>query len=131
MSAQAEVFTASLPPNPALLRDFRRRLAAWLGAASLDDRTRDAILLATHEAAANAIEHGAAPVSVVGRLEPDVILIEVRSAGAWVAHAQKRSDERGRGLTLMRGLVSDLEVLAEEERTIVRLRMIRSRSPSS
>ena len=81
MNAQAEVFTANLPADPGLLRDFRRQLAAWLDAASVTERARNAILLAAHEAAANAIEHAAAPVTVVGRVEPDVILIEVTSAG--------------------------------------------------
>ena len=131
MSAQAALFTANLPPDPGLLRYFRQRFAAWLEAMSVDPRTRDAILLATHEAAANAIEHGAAPLSVEARVEPDVILIEVRSAGRWATHPQVRSDERGRGLALMRGLVSNVEILANEERTIVRLRMIRSQTYSS
>ena len=131
MSAQAEVFTADLPPDPGLLRHFRERLGAWLDAAFVTERARAAILLAAHEAAANAIEHAAAPVTVVGRLEPDVILIEVTSAGRWAAHAQAISDERGRGIALMRGLLSDLEILAEEERTIVRLRMIRSEATPS
>jgi len=126
MSAQAELFTANLPPDPGSLRHFRQQLAAWLEATSVDERTRNAILLAAHEAAANAIEHGAAPLSVEGRVEPDVILIEVRSAGGWAAHPQVRSDERGRGIALMRGLVSNVEILAEGEWTIVRLRMIRS-----
>ena len=46
----------------------------------MDEQTRDAILLAAHEAAANATEHGAAPLSVEARVEPDMILIEVKSA---------------------------------------------------
>lgn len=131
MNAQAEVFTANLPADPGLLRDFRRQLAAWLDAASVTERARNAILLAAHEAAANAIEHAAAPVTVVGRVEPDVILIEVTSAGRWAAHPRAISDERGRGIALMKGLLSDVEILAEKERTIVRLRMIRSHTHSS
>ena len=105
--------------------EFRQQLSAWLEAAAVAERARNAILLAAHEAAANAIEHAAAPVTVVGRVEPDVILIEVTSAGRWRAHPHVMSDERGRGLALMKGLLSDVEILAEEERTIVRLRMIR------
>jgi anti-sigma regulatory factor (Ser/Thr protein kinase) len=131
MSAQADVFSANLAPDPGLLRGFRRQLVAWLEGASLDQQTRDAIVLAAHEATANAIEHGVAPVSVVGRMEPEVILIEVISAGRWAAHPGMRSDERGRGLSLMRGLLSDVQILAEEERTIVRLRMMRSHTHSS
>jgi anti-sigma regulatory factor (Ser/Thr protein kinase) len=126
MSARAaEVFTATLPADPGLLREFRQQLLAWLEAAAVAERARNAILLAAHEAAANAIEHAAAPVTVIGRVEADVILIEVTSAGRWRAPAQGIPDERGRGLALMRGLLSDVEILAEKERTIVRMRMIR------
>jgi anti-sigma regulatory factor (Ser/Thr protein kinase) len=130
MSAQAEVFTATLDADPGLLRQFRQQLIAWLEAAAVAERARNAILLAAHEAAANAIEHAAAPVTVVGRVEPDVILIEVTSAGRWRA-PPRVSDERGRGIALMKGLLSEVEILAEEERTIVRLRMIRSQTHSS
>ena len=125
MSLRTEVFAASLPADPGLLSEFRQQLAAWLEAAAVAPRARDAILLAAHEAAANAIEHAAAPVTVVGRVEPDVILIEVTSAGRWAARPQQVSAERGRGIALMKGLLSDVEILAEEEQTIVRLRMIR------
>jgi anti-sigma regulatory factor (Ser/Thr protein kinase) len=128
VSAAAPVFAVTLPPDPGSLGDFRRRLTSWLETAGVSEE-RDAILLAAHEAAANAIEYAAVPVKVVGRAEPDVILIEVTSAGAWGAHQHEPSDERGRGIALMRGLLSEVEILAQEERTIVRLRMIRSQAP--
>ena len=131
MSAAVERFAATLPADPRALRDFRQQLATWLEEAGVRDRAQQEILLAAHEAAANAIEHAAAPLTVVGRAEPDVILIEVTSAGRWGAHKQEISDERGRGIALMRSLLSDVEILAEKERTIVRLRKIRSQTHSS
>ena len=76
MSAAAEHFTATVPADLGMLRDFRHRLTLWLEAAGVREE-RDAILLAAHEAAANGIQNGAGPVTVVGRVEPDVILIEV------------------------------------------------------
>jgi anti-sigma regulatory factor (Ser/Thr protein kinase) len=127
MSAPAELFTATVPADPGMLRDFRHRLAHWLEAAGVTGE-RDAILLAAHEAAVNGIQNAAEPVTVVGRVEPDVILIEVTSAGRWASQRQEHSDERGRGLPLMRSLLSDVEILAEEHRTIVRLRMIRGQA---
>ena len=127
MSAAADLFTATVPADPGMLRDFRHRLTLWLEAAGVREE-RDAILLAAHEAAANGIQNAAGPVTVVGRVEPDVILIEVTSAGRWGAQRQEHSDERGRGLPLMRSLLSEVEILAEESRTIVRLRMIRSQA---
>jgi len=130
MSAAVELFSATLPADPRILRDFRQQLTTWLVGSGVRDRSRHAILLAAHEAAANAIEHAAAPVTVVGRREPDVILIEVTSVGRWGAHQQRSSDERGRGVALMKGLLSDVEILAEEERTTVRLRMVLSARPT-
>jgi anti-sigma regulatory factor (Ser/Thr protein kinase) len=125
MSAAAEHFTATVPADLGMLRDFRHRLTLWLEAAGVREE-RDAILLAAHEAAANGIQNGAGPVTVVGHVEQDVILIEVISAGRWAAQRQEHSDERGRGLPLMRSLLSEVEILPETNRTIVRLRMIRS-----
>ena len=130
MSVAVERFTASLPADSRVLRDFRQQLSRWLEEAGVRDRSRHAILLAAHEAAANAIEHAAAPVTVVGRKEPDVILIEVTSVGRWGAHQQQSSDERGRGVAIMKSLLSDVEIRAEEERTTVCLRMNRAEGKS-
>ena len=122
-----EAFAVTLAPEPGLLQEFRRRLTGWLEKAGVSRQGRDAILLAAHEAAANGIEHAAreGPVTVLGRVEPDAILIEVMSAGRWGAHLHEASDERGRGLILMRRLMSEVEIVAEAERTTVRLRWIR------
>lgn len=43
MSAAAELFTATVPADPGMLRDFRHRLADWLEAAGVTEE-RDAIL---------------------------------------------------------------------------------------
>lgn len=122
-----EAFSLTLAPEPGLLREFRHRLTRWLERAGVSRQARDAILLAAHEAAANGIEHAAreGPVTVLGRVEEDAILIEIRSAGAWGAHLHEASDERGRGLILMKQLMSEVEIVAEAERTTVRLRWIR------
>ena len=104
----------TLAPEPGLLREFRRRLTRWLEQAGVSDQARHAILLAAHEAAAHGIEHAARerPITVLGRVEQD-------------AHVQLASEERGRGLILMKKLVSEVEIVAEAERTTVRLRWIR------
>jgi anti-sigma regulatory factor (Ser/Thr protein kinase) len=122
-----EAFVVTLAPEPGLLQQFRHRLTRWLEKAGVSRQARDAILLAAHEAAANGIEHAASvgPVTVVGRVDPDAILIEVTSAGAWGAHLHEASDERGRGLILMKRLMSQVDIVAEAERTTVRLRWIR------
>ena len=55
----------------------------------------------------------------------DAISIEVMSGGAWGAHLQLASEERGRGLLLMKKPVSEVAIVAEAERATVRLRWIR------
>ena len=53
------------------------------------------------------VEHAACerPITVLGHVEHDAILIEVMSGGAWGAHLQLASEERGRGLVLMKKLL--------------------------
>ncbi len=79
-------------------------------------------MLAVHEAAANAIEHAGARVTVRGARDEDKLLLVVSNSGRW---RELRSNDagRGRGLSLMRALMTDIEVQARPERTIVRMRI--------
>lgn len=128
-----EVFAAVLASKPSLLRGFRHRLRTWLEVAGVSARGCDAIVLAVHEAAANGLQHAmiGEPVTVTGRIEDGSVLIEVGSEGRWGARGEERaSDERGRGLALMKNLMSTVEILNDEKRTIVRLILLPERAPS-
>ena len=117
-----EPFEASLPPDLARLRRLRHELAAWLGALDLSADRRDAVVLAVHEAAANAIEHANGRVTVRGACDGDKLLLVVTNSGRW--RGPRPSDsERGRGLTVMRSLMSQLEIRIDPEGTTVRMRM--------
>ena len=86
-------------PEPVLLREFRRRLTRWLEQGGVSDQARHAILLAGHgppqtgrACRLRAADHR------LGHVEHDAISTEVMSGGAWGAHLQPASEERGRGL---------------------------------
>jgi anti-sigma regulatory factor (Ser/Thr protein kinase) len=104
------------------LRELRHDLAGWLDSVGVTDDRRDAVVLAVHEAAANAIEHACSRVTIRGARDDDKLIVVVTNNGRWRGPAP---DElaRGRGLTVMRGLVSQLEISTEPDRTSVRMRM--------
>jgi serine/threonine-protein kinase RsbW len=117
-----EGFNAVLPLDSGRLEPLRRRVGSWLDAAGVADDARDAVVLATHEAAANAMEHaqGAGRVTVRGKVEEDVIVVVVTNAGDW--REPEHRDGRGRGLALIRAVMSDVDIETDSRRCVVRMR---------
>lgn len=117
-----EPFGASLRADPSLLGGLRRSLSAWLESGGVPEETRDSVVLATHEAAANAIEHARSGngVTVTGERNDRALVIVVANEGDW--RQPSKNDGRGRGLALMAALMSELEIHAESRRTTVRMR---------
>ena len=93
----------------------------------MSDPPRAAVVLATHEALANAIQHSAAasPVTVRGESRPEDFLIEITDDGKWKIPDGRASEERGRGLDLLRSLVSEAEIRKSDSGTTVRLIQLR------
>ncbi len=117
-----EPFEASLPPDLARLRGLRHELGAWLEEIGASAEQRDAVVLAIHEAAANAIEHANGKVTVRGARNSDRLLVVVSNTGRW-SGPKPNNIARGRGLKLMRALMSNVEIHVEPERTTVRMRL--------
>jgi anti-sigma regulatory factor (Ser/Thr protein kinase) len=117
-----EGFQSTLPPDFAVLAGLRRSLATWLERAGVPDPRRADVVLATHEAAANAIEHAgcAGPVGVRARLAHGALTIEISDQGRWKAGGLA-DEERGRGLKLIAGLVSNVEIDMDAGGTTLRL----------
>ena len=93
----------------------------------------DEIVLAAHEAATNAVEHAYRDVFVTGGLvgvvatvDGDVVRIEVRDAGRWKAWPSETV--RGRGLTIARASMDDVEVRTGPSGTTVSMRRVCERS---
>ena len=117
-----EPFEALLPPDLARLRRLRHELGGWLEDVGATAEQRHAVVLAIHEAAANAIEHANGKVTVRGVRDQDRLLLIVSNTGTWKGPRPK-SIGRGRGLTLMHALMSNIEIHVEPERTTVRMRL--------
>jgi anti-sigma regulatory factor (Ser/Thr protein kinase) len=115
--------TLQVPARLAALAGVRRCLTEWLDAiarddAVLDGRTRHDIVLAVHEAAANAAEHAYAglPDGSLADATFDVacswdgsrLRVAVEDAGTW--RVPGAPGDRGRGLSLIRSLAHDVDL---------------------
>lgn len=118
-----EPFEASFPRDLHRLRTLRRDLRRWLERIDVDPAQRDAVVLAVHEAAANAIEHAGAKVTVRGARDEDRLIVVVSNEGRWTGSSPTHDLARGRGLTIMDGLMSRLEISRGAGRTTVRMRL--------
>ena len=112
------VFERRLPADLRTLAEVRHDLRRWLADRGLDHRMSDDVVLATSEALANAAEHGSGGrsserVHLQVRVEQDrergsEVVVRVTDAGRWQPGTS--TAERGRGLTIARGLVDDVVV---------------------
>jgi len=116
-------FETLVEPVLTALAPLRHSLDAWLERGGMSEPPRAAVVLATHEAVANAIQHAGTPGHVVVRGESgsDGVVIEVTDDGRWKPPDDPPSEERGRGLTLIRSLVSDAQVQTGDRGTTVRI----------
>ena len=111
-------FAATLLRGPSELRGMRHLLTSWLELTDATEDVRGAVLLATHEAAANAMAHGR-PDSPVGisatEDEAGGFTVEITNLGAW---KEPEPGHHGRGLSLMTELMSEVAI---ETKTSVRM----------
>ncbi len=91
------------PSEPASVRAVRSELRAFLASVAADDDVSFELLVATSEAATNAIEHAQDPtepvIDVTFEADDRVVTITVRDHGSW--RAREASMDRGRGSALM------------------------------
>jgi len=113
----------ALPGEAGGLASLRTLLRRWLAEQEAGEQEVHAVTMATNEAVQNAIEHahGLSPEPFEVQLERDGddVVVSVRDRGRWHDGA---SDDRGRGLPLMRALMDEVEVDALPTGTIIRMR---------
>jgi PAS domain S-box-containing protein len=120
-------FDVKLPAEPDSLASMRALLRRWLRPVAGSDQEVTELLTACGEAATNAIEHSGAgePFEISGRLDGLSVEVTVRDRGAWRA---PREGDHGRGLSLMRALMDNVDVMPSSEGTTVRLQRTMSGS---
>lgn len=97
------------------LGEYRHRVSELLASLPMDDDARYDAALAVGEALSNAYDHaGGEGCAVAVHAYPDRVVIEVRDCGCGFALAAdeelEASEERGRGIRLMRLLMDSVEV---------------------
>jgi serine phosphatase RsbU (regulator of sigma subunit)/anti-sigma regulatory factor (Ser/Thr protein kinase) len=99
-----------LDGGDAALRHVREALRIWLAGASTRDVDAHDVVLAAWEASANANEHSLSEAGfrLEAHLVEDTVRIVVEDSGTWLPPAAR--PDRGRGLQLMRALMSSVEV---------------------
>jgi PAS domain S-box-containing protein len=97
--------------EPPALSAFRQALRRWLGEAGADTEETQDIVMAVNEACQNAIEHAYGltpePFTVTLEAADSEVCVTVRDRGGW---RDRISDDRGRGLPLMRALMDTVEI---------------------
>ena len=123
-SQGSDEFELRIPARAEELRNVRHALAAWLAGQDAPPDVAADLALAAHEAAANVVDHayrnGAGDVIVRARRDDDELLVVVQDEGHW--RSPSRTDQRGRGLTVMRSLVDELAIAPSPSGTTVVLR---------
>jgi anti-sigma regulatory factor (Ser/Thr protein kinase) len=119
-SERLELRVAAVPDS---LASMRRSLRTWLLGVGADEELTYDVLVAVGEAAANAVEHAYGPVDnefvLAAETDGDDAVFTVVDRGRWRA---TRGSNRGRGLSLMRELMDDVQVDSGERGTVVTLR---------
>ena len=119
----ATLFSASIDSWSDSLSDLRKAVASWLSSARIN-ADREAVILATHEAAAGAIESGHHEFSILGEIERDAVVISLRTEGPMRPLDLTQREERAR---LLNRLASSIRVEATATYAMLRLEFAASR----
>ena len=104
-----------IPAYVSQLAGTRAALRDWLTKAAVRPTQIQDILVAAGEAVANAIEHGhrhsaGGTVNMRAAVLVDQVQLTIVDTGSWKPPAPIRDTRRGRGITLMRGLMQDVVI---------------------
>jgi len=126
-------YSASVTPDLSELAGLRHDLARWFERAAVGKELGADLVLATHEAVANAIEHaeGQGRVAVKANLSEGEITIDVTNQGAWKSDQRTDISDRGRGLLLMRALADDVVITSSGDAVTVSVRRSLGRNHSA
>ena len=125
-SALQRDFKFALLPDASRLSDFRRALSDWLRGHPIEPSLRNDLLIAAHEAVANAIEHAGsrAEIQIHATLEVGAVHIEIQDKGTWKHPTTEQAYERGRGLALIAALVTESHVMHNGRGTTLQIDQI-------
>ncbi|BFU45328.1 SpoIIE family protein phosphatase [Krasilnikovia sp. MM14-A1004] len=114
------------PAEAGRLAGVRAALRGWLARCGVDTTTAQNVLVAAGEACANAIEHGhrhlpGGHIRLHAAATADELHLTIADSGRWKADQPAGDPHRGRGLTIMRALMTRVTVTTGVTGTIVGL----------
>jgi serine phosphatase RsbU (regulator of sigma subunit)/anti-sigma regulatory factor (Ser/Thr protein kinase) len=118
----------TFPANVSHLATTRAALRSWLTRARVNRGQAMDVLVAAGEAVANAIEHGhrhspEGTISLGATALLDRVQLTITDTGSWKPPQPVPDANRGRGITLMRGLMHDVTINTGTAGTTVHLSM--------
>ena len=119
----SETLVARFPADVESIPVMRRLLGRWLDEAGATQADVEDLMLASAEAAANAIEHAYGLESGVVEVRAWIsgegpVKVSIRDFGNW---RPPRGTHRGRGLMLMEGLADGVEIIRSDDGTTIEL----------
>ena len=133
LTPPGKTLALSFPARPSSLASMRRAVAQWLRLAEAGEDEIYEILVACGEACANTVAHAHPALSdssfeVDGAREGPEVEIAVRDTGRWRSPG---NEARGRGLSVMRELMDEVEIEPSEQGTTVTMRRrLRGKGPA-
>lgn len=128
---QGPDFELRIRARPEQLQHVRHALGSWLDGQGAAPDVGAEIALAVHEAAANVVEHAYpgdnGELVVRARADDGHVVVVVEDDGRW--RPPSRTDQRGRGLALMHGLMDDVEITGIEDGSGTRVTLRRRVRP--
>ncbi|GIM93695.1 SpoIIE family protein phosphatase [Paractinoplanes toevensis] len=114
------------PAEPGRLSPVRSALRGWLARCGIDSTTAQNVLVAAGEACANAIEHGhrhiaGEQIRLRAAATADELRLTITDRGRWKTPQPAANPHRGRGLKLMRALMTEVTVTTGTAGTVVAL----------
>ncbi|GBG38710.1 hypothetical protein NJB14197_35820 [Mycobacterium montefiorense] len=114
------------PADASNLAPARKALRSWLTRVRLDPEQTMSVLIAAGEAVANAIEHGhrdrqGGTIAMGATALVDEVQLTITDSGSWIPPQPEANPHRGRGITLMRGLMHDVTIDPDPDGTTVQL----------
>lgn len=114
-----------MPAEAGEIRQARQAMGAWATQIGMPPAIVADLVLATHEALANAVDHAypaaAGAVSVTAECNGADVLVVVRDHGSWRPPQPVNGRGRGRGLLLIRHLADHVDLSHDNNGTTVRM----------
>jgi anti-sigma regulatory factor (Ser/Thr protein kinase) len=102
----------TIPADAGTPTELRRQLDAWLQRLGADEGSRADIVLSAWEGCANAMEHAGStePIRVDAFATAGGVCVRIRDRGRWLDRGDVTRADRGHGLTIIRRLMSRVEI---------------------